>query len=195
MDPQQLRKTIASARAGDASCFVALLEAYGPRLYGYFLRATGHHHDAEDLLGELTLRLVRQLKTYDERGRFEPWLFRIAANLVMSHRRHSGRLKLWSLDRGDEDDASQAVLASAATLASPDPPPSAAAMAAERQQRVAAALENLPEDMRIVVILRDIEDMDYAEIAEILGTPAGTVKSRLHRARCALKETLADLVG
>ena len=58
------------------------MRRYGPRLYGYFYRATGHHHDAEDLLGEMTLKLVRQLEKYDDRGRFEPWLFRIAANMV-----------------------------------------------------------------------------------------------------------------
>ena len=82
MDQQQLRKTIAAAKAGDAEGYRVLLEAYGSRLYGYFLRATGSSHDAEDMLGELMLRLVRRLESYDERGRFEQWLFRIAANMV-----------------------------------------------------------------------------------------------------------------
>ena len=82
MDQQQLREIIASAKSGDAEGYEALLEAYGPRLYGYFLRATRSHHDAEDLLSELMLRLVRRMKSYDERGRFDQWLFRIAANMV-----------------------------------------------------------------------------------------------------------------
>ena len=89
MEPSQLRATIASAQAGSAEAYEALLEAYGPRLYGYFLRATGSHHDAEDLLGEMMLRLVRRLRHYDDRGRFEPWLFRIAANMVRDRIRRS----------------------------------------------------------------------------------------------------------
>ena len=82
MDPQQLRAVIAAARAGREEAYRCLLARFGPRLYGYFFRATGSHHDAEDLLGEMMLRLVRSLRRYDDRGRFEPWLFSIAANLV-----------------------------------------------------------------------------------------------------------------
>ena len=82
MNPQQLRDTIEKAQAGDAQAYEGLLAAYQSRLYGYFYRATSVHHDAEDLLGELVLRLVRTLPRYDHIGRFEPWLFRMAANLV-----------------------------------------------------------------------------------------------------------------
>ena len=82
MDPQRLGEVVAAAKAGDSRAYRELLDVYGRRLYGYFLRATGRHHDAEDLLGELMLRLVAKLGNYDDRGRFEPWLFRIAANMV-----------------------------------------------------------------------------------------------------------------
>ena len=82
MDPQELRSTVASARNGDPEACAALLEAYGRRLYGYFLRAVGNVHDAEDMLAEMMLKLLQQLRRYDERGRFEPWLFRMAANMV-----------------------------------------------------------------------------------------------------------------
>ena len=82
MDSAQLRVVIASAQAGSAEAYQALLNAYGSRLYGYFFRACGNHHEAEDMLGEMMLRLVRRMWRYDDRGRFEPWLFRIAANMV-----------------------------------------------------------------------------------------------------------------
>ena len=82
MDPERLQRAISGAQAGRPEAYRALLEAYWPRLYGYFLRATGNHHDAEDLLGDLGLRMVRQLKSYREQGRFDHWLFRIAANMV-----------------------------------------------------------------------------------------------------------------
>ena len=104
MDPQQLPEIIADAKAGSAEAFDTLLKTYGPRLYGYFLRATGHHQDAEDLLGDMSLKLVRRLHSYDERGRFEPWLFRIAANMVRDRiRRLRSRPRAVSLSAEDAD--------------------------------------------------------------------------------------------
>jgi RNA polymerase sigma-70 factor (ECF subfamily) len=79
--------------------------------------------------------------------------------------------------------------------ARPDSGPEQMAVAAETHRRVLAALEELDDEFRVVVVLRDIEQMNYVEIADVLGIPAGTVKSRLHRAREQLKEKLADLVS
>ena len=73
--------------------------------------------------------------------------------------------------------------------------PAAAAISAETSRMVTEALEGLDEEFRLVVVLRDMEEMDYAQIARVLEVPVGTVKSRLHRARCILKERLKDLVG
>ena len=176
---------------GDMQAFAALVAKYQDRVFNMAYRMCCRREEAEEIAQEAFCKALEKISQFRGESRFYTWLFRIAANLVMSQRRRSGRLKFWSLERTEASDVSPA----AATMRSPDPAPPAVAMAAEQQQRVAAALESLPEDMRIVVILRDIEELDYSEISEVLGTPAGTVKSRLHRARCALKEKLADLVG
>ncbi len=82
MLPGQVEEMIRLAKLGRPEAFAALLASYGPRLHGYFFRITASPQDAEDLLSETMLRLVATIGRYDERGRFEAWLFRIAANLV-----------------------------------------------------------------------------------------------------------------
>ena len=99
----ELRRIVSEARDGNPEGFEAILSAYGARLYGYFVRATRSHHDAEDMLSDLMLKLVRVIKKYDDRGKFEPWLFRIAANMVRDRiRRLKVRPKISSLS-ADQD--------------------------------------------------------------------------------------------
>jgi len=187
MEPEMLRHMIASAQAGDAGGYEALLQRYGNRLYGYFLRATGRHHEAEDLLGELVLRLVRQLKKYDHRGRFEPWLFRIAANLVRDWlRRQRSRPQPASLDFPDA-----AGLARIDRLVSGGRAPYAGLLAGEAAEQLAAALERLEEPTREVILLRHFGQLSFAEIAGILDCPLGTVLARGHRGLASLREVLS----
>jgi RNA polymerase sigma-70 factor (ECF subfamily) len=186
MDSQQLRANIASARAGSDEAYRRLLAAYGSRLYGYFYRATGSHHDAEDLLGELMLRLVRRLGDYDDRGRFEPWLFRIAANLVRDRiRRRRSRPKTVSMESADDEAGSPAE-----TVAGPDCPVDADAMAAEASVQLQAALGQLDEKSRQMVLLRHFGEMSFKEIAEVCECPIGTVLARVHRAMKSLRAIL-----
>jgi RNA polymerase sigma-70 factor, ECF subfamily len=186
MDSETLRRMIASAQAGDAGGYEALLQRYATRLYGYFLRATGRHHEAEDLLGELVLRLVRQLKKYDHRGRFEPWLFRIAANLVRDwRRRQRTRPQPASLDVAEAGGS-----AWVDRLASGGRAPDAALLAAEAAERLAAAMERLEEPTREVILLRHFGQLSFAEIAGLLDCPLGTVLARGHRGLASLREAL-----
>ena len=87
MDESALTEAIAQAQAGRGEGFDALLDEYGPRLWAMFLRGTGDRHEADELLGEISLRLVRTIGRYRHSGRFEPWLFRVAANLLRDRRR------------------------------------------------------------------------------------------------------------
>jgi RNA polymerase sigma-70 factor (ECF subfamily) len=103
-------------------------------------------------------------------------------------------LKFRSIDRLEEG-GSQAAGLAGVMAERRNPRPEQAAMAAETQRRVLAAMDELDEEFRIVVVLRDIEEMDYEQIAQVLDLPSGTVKSRLHRARLTLREKLSDLVG
>ena len=187
MEADRLRETIASAQAGSAEAYKALLDVYGPRLYGYFFRATGRHHDAEDLLGELTLRLVRQLGKYDHRGRFEPWLFRIAANMVRDRiRRRKTRPTAVSLSIEDN---------SGEPLADKLPGTEAAVdedlVAAEMSKELHDALQSLDERTREIILLRFFGQMSFKELADTFQCPLGTVLARVHRGLKALRHIMA----
>ncbi|MDY7011153.1 MAG: sigma-70 family RNA polymerase sigma factor [Planctomycetota bacterium] len=177
---------ITAVRAGAEGAWEDFLAAYGRRLYGYFFRATGSHHEAEDLLGEIMLRLVRKMGEYDDRGRFEPWLFRIAANLVRDRiRRARSRLAPMSLDSDDDEQVSLGE-----TVSGPAGSVDAGLLAGENHDALAEALEKLSERSRQMVLLRHFGDMSYSEIAEIYDCPVGTVLARVHRALKTLRTAL-----
>lgn len=186
MDPTRLRAIIRSAQAGEASGFQDLLEAYGPRLYGYFYRATGSHHDSEDLLGEMGLRLVRTLKSYDDRGRFEPWLFRIAANIIRDRIRRSkaapGRVSL-----SFESEQGQAL---ADDLPGESPAVEDEMLAAESSIRLQEALDKLDDVTRQIILLRHFARMSFKELARMFECPMGTVLARVHRGHRMLRKLL-----
>jgi len=186
MDQERLRATIASAQAGSAEGYRTLLEAYGPRLYGYFYRATGSHHDAEDLLGEMSLRLVRRLKAYGHRGRFDQWLFRIAANMVRDRIRRI-RTKPSRVSLSAEDSSGTAL---ADKLPGKAVPVEAGLMAADISQQVNAALARLDATTRQMILLRHFGHMSFKEIAEIFDRPLGTVLARVHRGLGSLKRIM-----
>ena len=187
MEAQQLRAMIASAKAGRAEGYEALLEAYGPRLYGYFFRATRSHHDAEDMLADMALRLVRKLRSYDERGRFEPWLFRIAANMVRDRlRRRKVSPPAVSLSEAGESGDSLGD-----RIAGRPKPVDAELLARDASERLNAALEKLDMTTRQMILLRHFGDMSFRELSELFGSPIGTVLARVHR---GLK-TLRRLMG
>jgi RNA polymerase sigma-70 factor (ECF subfamily) len=174
---------IAGARAGAEKAYEELLAAYGPRLYGYFFRATGSHHDAEDLLGELMLRLVRSLPGYDDRGRFEPWLFSIAANLVRDRiRRVRTSLPATSLEAEGSGGATLAE-----TLGAEQEAVEASLVRDEQSEILADALEKIDERSRQLLLLRHFGQLSFREIAEIFNCPIGTVLARVHRALKALR--------
>jgi RNA polymerase sigma-70 factor (ECF subfamily) len=186
MDPQQLRATIASARAGSEEAYRQLLAAYGARLYGYFCRATRSHHDAEDLLGELMLRLVRRLGAYEHRDRFEPWLFSIAANLVRDRIRRakvSPAAMSLEAERAGGTNLGE-------SLGEPGRPVDADLLAQDASDRLAGALERLDERSRQMVLLRHFGQMSFKEIADIFQCPVGTVLAKVHRALKSLRAIL-----
>lgn len=182
-------------RSGDLRGFEALVAKYQHRLYNALYRMTGSSDDAEELAQDAFLKALEKLESFGGRSSFYTWLYRIAVNLAISRRRREGRIRFQPLTFGDEDfDRSQAAALTAQKRQSANPEPSAAAESAETARLVTDALERLDDEYRVVVVLRDIEGMDYARIAEVLELPAGTVKSRLHRARMMLREMLGDVV-
>ena len=182
-------------RTGDMQAFGALVAKYQDRVFNMVYRMCGRREDAEELAQEAFLKALEKITQFRSQSSFYTWLFRIAANLVISHRRRSGRIRFHTLDPSDSDGESQAGVLTAQMAARREKSPAAAVASAETQLMVTAALEELDDEMRLVVLLRDGEDMEYAEIADVLNTPVGTVKSRLHRARNELREKLKDLVS
>jgi len=175
--------------------FGSLVAKYQDRIYNMILRMCGRAADAEELTQDTFLRALERIGQFTGRSEFYTWLFRVAANLTISHKRRSMRIRFQTLDPDEARSGTQADSLTAAVAAQRDPPPQAAAMASETRQRVLEALEALDDEFRLVVVLCDVEQMDYAQAADVIGVPVGTVKSRLHRARWALKEKLADLVA
>jgi len=186
MEDQRLRAIIASARVGSSEAYQALLEAYGPRLYGYFFRATRSHHDAEDMLAELMLRLVRRLKSYDERGRFERWLFRIAANIVRDRfRRMKVRPAAMSLSAEHDSDSPLAQ-----RIAGDGPAVDDRMMAAEASAELNAAMEKLDFTTREMILLRYFGQMSFKELAKSFHCPLGTALARVHRGLRTLRRLM-----
>jgi len=191
-DAAELADLIARAQRREPAAFDALINAYGARLYGYFYRLTGSRHDAEDLLQEVFIRLVRMIERYQHDGRFEGWLFRIATNLVRDRVRRSktGRAATDSLGpRGARSEAES-------TGDRPDPAaerPSASLERAENLDRLQQAIGQLPEAEREVIMLRHFAQLSFREIADQMGTPLGTALARAHRGLAKLRELMGDV--
>ena len=183
---------VEQCRGGDVRAFAVLVEKYQDKLFNTTYRLCGNYQDACELTQEAFLRALKGISGFRCEAKFYTWLFRIALNLVRSHQRRAGRKHFSSLD---EPDGKLELASQAAGLLGGDcADPAGRAMRAERDGQVMAALGRLAEQYRTVIVLRDIEGLDYEQIAETLGIPVGTVKSRVHRGRLALKEYLADLM-
>ncbi len=188
MDSHLLVSLIERAQRREPEAFDALVDAYGRRLYGYLYRLTGVREDAEDLLQETFVRVVRTLPDYEHDGKFEGWIFRIATNLARDRLRRARRgPAMLSLDAEDGnnpdlDSTSQRELADLSS-----PPPDASLTLGEDTDALQRALSRLPAAEREVVMLRHFSDLSFAEIAAVMGTPVGTALARAHRGLSKLR--------
>ncbi|MCY4628014.1 MAG: sigma-70 family RNA polymerase sigma factor, partial [Acidobacteria bacterium] len=178
---------MARVQAGDLDAFEPLVQRYERRLFGYFVNLVEDPAAAADLAQETFVRVYRAAGRYQETGKFESWLFRIASNLVRSRqRRPDQRRPHLPLE---EAPAGARELAATGREARPDE----ATWRAEVRDALQQALPRLPLVFREAVLLRDVEGRSYREIAEMLGVEEGTVKSRAHRGRKHLRELLAPM--
>ena len=181
---------------GDGHAWQQIVEAQHRRVYGLCYRFTGSAGDAEDLTQDVFLKVYRNLKTFDvERGSFPTWLTTLTRNLLVDHfRRTRVEQTTHSLDAGWEDP--EGVSASPAEkLQTQQADPLKNCMDRELQALVQQALLQVSPELREAVILRDLKDMDYREIAEVLRIPEGTVKSRISRGRMELARLLERTKG
>jgi RNA polymerase sigma-70 factor (ECF subfamily) len=192
-DAELIRK----AQAGDRGAYGQLAVRYQDRLYNAIVRMVGDRDEAREITQEALTRGLMKLDSF--RGESAPytWLFRIAMNLAISELRRLQRQRVFSLDapstrsgRGGADTADQAAgLVDRVTRVAQDSP-AEQAESRERHQHVLAALGRLDPEYRAVLVMRDVEGFDYQQMADVLALPLGTLKSRLFRARLALRDEL-----
>lgn len=179
-------------RKGDPSAFLEIVDAYSNLLFNVAFRLTGNREDALDLHQEVLMKVHRSLGRFRGQASLRTWMYRITVNAARNRARWWSRVKrgpAYSLDAAEDDRQPPSE-----RLADPSPDPEGRAYGGEIRVRVQQGLDRLPVGQRVVVVLRDVEGMEYREIASTLGISLGTVKSRLARGREALRRQLADLV-
>jgi RNA polymerase sigma-70 factor (ECF subfamily) len=182
--PQEIDPLIERCLKGDQSAWDAIVRLYWRKVFNIAYKFVGRHDEAEDLAQDVFLKLFKSLKTFDRRANFSTWLISVSRNLCIDHYRSMRR---------EHDvvthEVDPSTLANASTTDSP-------LVLLERRDRVSllrAALDRLAPTLRMAVMLRDIQELSYQEIAERLGVPEGTVKSRINRGRTELARQITRL--
>ncbi len=182
--PQEIDPLIERCLKGDQRAWDEIVRLYWRKVFNIAYKFVGRQDEAEDLTQDIFLKLFKSLKTFDRRANFSTWLISVSRNLCIDHYRSMRREH--DVVTHDVDVAS---LARPSALDSPQ-------VALEQRDRVAllrAALDKLAPSLRTAVMLRDIQELSYHEIAEKLGVPEGTVKSRINRGRTELSRQIARL--
>jgi RNA polymerase sigma-70 factor, ECF subfamily len=165
------------AAGGDRRALETLLERHADRIHAVCRRVLGEREDALDATQEAMIAVARGIAHFDGRSAFTTWLYRVATNAALDEGRRKAR----------RPEPLETPTEAPAHVSSED--------AVDARLDIDAALRDLPEDFRVAVVLRDLCDLDYAEIAEVLGVPPGTVRSRIARGRAALADALGNRGG
>jgi RNA polymerase sigma-70 factor (ECF subfamily) len=182
------RLLIRQAQAGDLRAFEALVVIYQDKIVTLSYYLTGNQADAQDLAQEVFVRAYTKLRSFRQEADLGTWLHRIAMNLWSNMQRRQKFPNLLSLD--DPVQTGEGEFTRSVASDDPEGDPEGAFEATELQESVRKALRSLSEEYRIVLVLREIEGYSYGEIARITGCSLGTVKSRMSRARQALREII-----
>lgn len=187
------RSLIAASKDGDAAALDTLVRTHQDRVYGFAMRMCRNVEDAKDILQETFLGMVRSLREFREESKFSTWLYRIAANACLKKRR-----------RGVHDPTPEQELSLDDLMPRPDAegrkPEIAdwsddaerALLRGELSGRMEAAIDKLPKEYKIVLVLRDVEGLSAEETAQAVGLSVAAVKSRLHRARVFVRRELTE---
>ena len=178
---------------GDAGAFGKLVSHYENAIFNVVFRMIGHREDARDVTQEVFVKAFQKIRSFEGRSSFATWLYSIAVNRSLSERRrlaarsHRSEVQMSALDNNEAD--------SPYDPQGDGPAPDARLSSDETRRQIEQAVAGLDDDHRAVVVLRDIEGLDYASIGKVVGCSKGTVRSRLHRARVELREKLRPLLA
>lgn len=191
-DPRPDEQLLVAIRAGDRAALAALLYRYQERLFGLCVRMMNSHEAAVDLTQDCLVKIIRGLHTFDGKAQLSTWITRVAMNVCLSKLRSEKYRRHASLDTPLSGGTTESEPPSswAAVLPSREPGPDSSVYTAEDRQRLLQALALLDPEARAIILLRDSHGLEYDQIAEVLGIALGTVKSRLFRARSALRELI-----
>jgi RNA polymerase sigma-70 factor (ECF subfamily) len=182
--PDSIDAIIQRCLAGDQIAWEQIVRQHWRKVFNIAYKFTGKHDEAEDLTQDVFLKIFKSLDTFDRRANFQTWLVSVSRNLCIDHYR-SVRKERETIDR----DVDAGELSPAAQTVSPV----AALEHADRVELLKKALDQLPATLRSAVLLRDIQELSYQEIATKLGLPEGTVKSRINRGRTELARQIRRL--
>ncbi|MCU0918097.1 MAG: sigma-70 family RNA polymerase sigma factor [Planctomycetes bacterium] len=186
---------VRQSQAGDAAAMERLILRYQNRIYNVILKMCGNADDAAELTQEAFVKVIESIDKFKGKSSFYTWLFRIAVNLTLNHCQRQARTATRSLDAEEPDqegEPSQALRDFLSDDRVADP--AVLAQSQELCELAKRSLLELEEPQRAVVVLRDIEGMDYAQIADVLSIELGTVRSRLSRARSNLRDILENML-
>lgn len=174
--------------AGEDSAWEALLKAHTRKTYNLCYRFTGRTQEAEDLTQEIFIKVFQTLRSYDAaQAAFSTWLNRVSRNHLVDHYRRTKKDRVTSSLEEETGSVAERPSLEAGAVKRVE--------ARERREWLQRGLDRLSPDLREAIILRDLNDLDYAEIAQVLGVPEGTVKSRINRGRLELARVLKRMEG
>ncbi|MFQ3549168.1 MAG: sigma-70 family RNA polymerase sigma factor [Armatimonadota bacterium] len=188
-EKEEERALIQRCKNGEIGAFDELITKYEKRVFNYAYRVAGNYDDANDVAQEALIRVYNSLHTFRGDANFTTWMYRIVTNVFLDDRKKQKAHRKVSLDEYIDLDENSVTR----QFEDNSPTPEVVIEKKEKDQFVQNAISTLPEYQKIIVTLYHIEDLSYEEIAEILQLPIGTVKSRLNRARLALKEKLENI--
>jgi len=184
--PDAIETVIQRCLHGDQSAWDVIVRQYWRKVFNVAYKFVGRHDEAEDLAQDIFLKVFKSLDTFDRRANFQTWLISVSRNLCIDHYRSV---------RKERETINRDVDASELSPASQNEGPVAAIEQRDRVILLRQALAALPESLRTAVLMRDIQERSYQEIADTLRLPEGTVKSRINRGRTELARQIRKLRG
>jgi RNA polymerase sigma-70 factor (ECF subfamily) len=192
MEPDREHRLIERLRQRDELAFNEIVGLYQTRVYNLVYRMLGNREEARDVAQEVFITVFKAIHHFRGESKFSTWLYRIATNHCKNRLKYLGRRAIFPKTQLDDlterEQLESASMSTSGTIERPD----RLIEGREVERLLQEALEELDEDHRLLIVLRDVQNLSYQEIAEITQLAEGTVKSRLHRARAALRERLVD---